>query len=407
MRRHTVSTNETTTIAAAEVDLRAKEKMGKAKARLILEQPFFATIVCNMALIEDRNLAIKTMATNGKEIRYDPDFVNGLTFGQVQFVLCHEAMHIVFDHMFRRGPRNPMGWNIAGDYIINELLKNENVGEMPASVLYDATLTAKGGNTTEGVYDLLDKQARKSGGWGQPGAPGSGQGQHGNGPLDWVDDCPGSAADQAAAQAETKVMVAQAAQAAKMCGKLSAGLERFVDEALQPKVDWRDVLRRFVQSRAKIDYSFARPKRRFLSDDLYLPSLDGHSLGALAVFVDCSGSISDRELSEFSAEIKAIWEDNHPTELNVIYFDSKVSHHDKFSPGEEVTIAHHGGGGTAFSPLFRFVEDNDIEPVAGIVLTDLCCSDFGPPPGYPVLWVANMDGSAPWGEVVLMNPKRS
>jgi predicted metal-dependent peptidase len=95
-------------------------------------------------------------------------------------------------------------------------------------------------------------------------------------------------------------------------------------------------------------------------------------------------------------------EDGNPTALHVVYFDSEVSHYEYFGRDDEVHIEAHGGGGTAFSPIFKYLDNNGINPVACIVLTDLCCNDFGDMPDYPVLWVSNHSDKAPWGEVVKM-----
>lgn len=376
-------------------ELTNAEKLSKAKAKLIMYQPFFASLCCSMPLVEDANMPIKTMATDGKTIWFDPDFVAKCSIDELIFVLCHEVGHKVFAHMFRRGQRDLMKWNIAGDYIINDMLVGDSVGSPPKGALVDASLVQKGGGTTDGVYNLLPDPP-KQGGKG---------GKGGGGLPDQFDECrdaQGDEATRAQAEAEAKVAIAQAAQAAKMCGKLGANLERFVNAALKPKVAWQDVLRRFISAKAKVDYSYARPKRRFLAEDLYLPSLTGERLGELVVAVDCSGSISDKEIGEFAAEMLAIQQDCRPTKLHVIYFHHEVSRVDTFNQDEELRIQPNGTGGTAFSPIFREIDKRDLNPVACVVLTDLCCSDFGPPTEYPTLWVSNHSSEAPWGEVVMM-----
>lgn len=383
----------------------AAAKMGKAKAALILEQPFFATILINLPMKEEPS--IKTMATDGTVFLYNPDFVESLTLDELRFVLCHEVGHCVFQHMFRKGDRHHKTWNQAGDYIINDLLVKENVGKMPQGGLHNSQLVQAGGGTTEGVYEIIYQEGGGGGGGGQ-GKGGNGTTEPGDNHGDPLDDCmdaPGSPADKSQAEQEMKVRVAQAAQAAKMMGKLSAGMQRFVDGALKPKVDWREVLRRFVSSKVKTDASFAKPKRRFLADDIYLPSLTGEALGELVVAVDCSGSVGEKELSEFAAEVRGIVEDCKPSKLHVVYFDSEVAHHDTFLPDDDVVISPHGGGGTAFSPVMRFLDEHDIVPEACVFLTDLYCNDFGDQPAYPVLFVTTAATEAPWGEVVEMSPK--
>lgn len=370
----------------------ALAKIGKCKAALILEQPFFATLLVNLPMREDEG--IPTMATDGTVFLYNPEFVESLTFDELKFVLAHEVGHCIFQHMFRKGQRDHRRWNQAGDYIINDLLNKESIGKMPEHGLHNPQLVQAGGGTTEGVYDLL------------PEGGGGGGGGNGHGdPLDDCMDAPGGPAEKSTAEAEMKVKVAQAAQAAKMMGKMSANLQRFVDAALKPKVDWRDVLRRFVASKVKQDATFARPKRRFFADDIYLPSLTGETLGEVVVAIDCSGSIGQAELNEFGAEVRGIFEDCMPSKLHVVYFDSDVCHHDIFLPDDDLRIEPHGGGGTAFSPVFRYLHDNAVEPECCVFLTDLYCNDFGDPTPYPVLWVTTAATDAPWGEVVEMKPK--
>jgi len=170
-------------------------------------------------------------------------------------------------------------------------------------------------------------------------------------------------------------------------------------------VDWREVLQRFVEKCKDDTRSWARPNRRFLPQGMYLPSTSGEAMGELVVAVDCSGSISDDEISQFAAEVLTIKEDSNPSTIHVIYFDHEVSHYKKFTRDDELHIEPHGGGGTAFSPVFDYINEHNIEPVACVFLTDLWCSDFGDEPPFPTLWVTTEKDStnAPFGEVVVMN----
>lgn len=371
----------------------ASAKMGKAKAALVLEQAFFASIICSLQMIEDDTLNPPTMATNGKWVRYHPQFVEEMDFDEVKFVLCHEVGHCIFQHMFRRGSREHRRWNQAGDYVINDMLVNAKVGKMPQQGLHNPALVAAGKGTTDGVYDLL------------PPSQDDGNGGQSNGHGDPLDDCQdqgGSASEQATAEAEMKVMVAQAAQAAKMCGQMTSEIARMVDGLMKPKVDWKDVLRRFVQARAKVERSWARPNRRFLGDGLYMPAMAGEKMGKIACAIDVSGSISPEEVQAYFSELRGIKDDVRPETMEVIYFHHVIDHHDTFQYDEELEPTEAGSGGTAFSPIFKLIEDKDLDPVCCVVLTDLYCSDFGVQPKYPVLWITTGATAAPWGDVVEM-----
>ena len=386
--------------------------MAKAKAALILDQPFFASILLGMEIVEDST--IPTLATNGEEIRYNPEFLNSLTLAELIFVLGHEVLHTVFQHMTRRESRDPMGWNIAADYVINDLLVKERVGSMPKVGLHDPALVAKGHGTTEGVYSVLNQQKQnqpkpgksqkqKPGQPGQPGQPDDSgfpsPGEPG-GALDQVNDAGSDPASLKQKEAEIRVKIVQAKNAAKAMGRLSAGLARVIDDLTKPRVDWREVLRNFLTTKAKTELSYSKPKRRFLADDLILPSLTGQRLGKIAVAVDCSGSINDSLLAEFKAEILAIVEDTRPESVEVIYFDSEVCGRESFGPDDAIDLKPMGGGGTAFSPIFKALVDSEI--VACIVLTDLESNDFGDPPEFPVLWASTENNRAPFGDVTLI-----
>jgi predicted metal-dependent peptidase len=365
-------------------------RLSKAKTSLILESPFVGTIALNMPfLLSDE---VPTAATNGKRVLFNPSFIADMTDEELKFLVAHEVFHPMMDHNFRRGERNPRKWNRACDYVINQLLTQEGIGKMPSGGLLNAQIYQAGGGTSDGIYNILEDETGDDGGGYADG----------NGPFDDCEDAEGSNAEQAQAQAEMKIKVAQAAQAAKMMGKLSANMQRLVDEVLQPKVDWRDVLQRFAQKARTDQRTYARPNRIFAAQGLYLPSISGEVMGEFAFAVDCSGSVTPQDINQAAAEVTYVFEQLGPVKLHVIYFDSTVSHADTYTAGDTLDIKPHGGGGTAFSPVFRYMEEHDMNPVACVFLTDLYCNDFGPEPDYPVLWVSTGADRAPFGEVVMM-----
>lgn len=387
---------------------KAKNQIDKSRAALVVDHPFFASLLLPMPISE--TLDVETFATDGESIVYNPNWAATLTQQETDFVLAHETLHVVFDHMGRRENRDAQKWNQAADYVINDLLQKEKIGVMPKGGLLDSALVARGNGSAEGIYKLLPASAEKN----KPGKQG--------GALDELIDgkittkpgkngAPGTAkiekldpSQKKEKQESIRVRVIQATNAAKMQGALSSGIDRLVKDATKPKVCWKEVLRRFLSERAKVNYSFARPKRRFLASDLYLPSLKGEKLGSLVVAVDCSGSISDELLDKFSAEINAIRVDALPASIEIVYFDTAILRTQKIDAENDCKLDSIRGGGTAFSPIFEYVNKLETQPIACVVLTDLCCNDFGPAPSYPVLWVCleKLTGiaAAPFGETV-------
>jgi predicted metal-dependent peptidase len=364
-------------------------RLSKAKTSLILESPFIGTIALNMPFLLSDD--VPTAATNGKRVVFNPGFITDMTDEELKFLVAHEVFHPMMEHNFRRGERNPRKWNRACDYVINQLLTQEGIGKMPSGGLLNAQIYQAGGGTSDGIYNILEDESGDDGGYAD-----------GNGPFDDCEDAEGSSAEQAQAQAEMKIQVAQAAQAAKMMGKLSADMQRLVDEVLQPKVNWRDVLHQFITKARTDQRTYARPNRIFAAQGLYLPSISGEVMGELLFAVDCSGSIDQHTLNQFASEIATVKDDCLPVRIHVVYFDSTVSHYESYAPEDSLDIKPHGGGGTAFSPVFAYAQEHGIEPVACVFLTDLYCHDFGDAPDYPVLWVSNGADKAPFGEVVCM-----
>ena len=375
-----------------------KTRLSKAKTNLILDHTFFGALAMNMpfVLVPADHKRITTAATDGKTVWFNEGFITPLTDLELTFLVAHEVCHPAFDHNGRLGSRDPQKWNQAADFVINQILVDEKIGQFIEGGCLNKALYDAGNGISEDIYELLPDQ--KSGGGGKFG---HGGGKNGSA-YDEIQDGSQSDAEREQLGEEWKVKVAQAAQSAKMQGKLSAGLERLVSGVLNSKVNWRDVLRNFLVKSKDDTRSWARPNRRFLAQGMYLPSQDGEAMGELVIAVDCSGSIGEKELNQFAAEITAIKQDMNPAAIHVVYFDSAVCHYDIFTRDDDLFVKAHGGGGTAFSPVFKFIDEKGIEPVATVFLTDLYCDDFGNPPGHPVLWVSYGTDKAPWGEVVKM-----
>jgi predicted metal-dependent peptidase len=132
---------------------------------------------------------------------------------------------------------------------------------------------------------------------------------------------------------------------------------------------------------------------------LYLPSRSGERLGEIALACDCSGSISDQDYIKIATELRTLHADLQPTKLHVVYFDHEVKEVETFGPDVTPQVRRLGGGGTAFSPIWPALANVSEDLACCVVLTDLYCNDFGPAPGYPVLWLTTGQTHAPWGEV--------
>lgn len=361
-----------------------EKKIRKARTGLILDQPFFGSLALRMELIEDSK-KVQTMGVDGKSIYYNPEFVKSLNPLELKGVLCHEVMHVVLMHHLRRDNRDPWKWNIATDYAIN-LILNDAGFTLPEKRLLDGKYKDK---TAEEIYNLLPDQEKQE---SDPGGCGE------------VFDCPDklSPADKTKLEQETKVMVQQAARQAETMGTLPSDLKRLVMDLTAPVINWRELLRRFIQDTAKNDFNWSRPNKRFIGYDLYLPSLLSNELKPVCLAVDTSGSIDDETLKDFSSELSAIMEE-FETEISVIYCDTKIAGVEEFRREDlPLKLNPKGGGGTSFIPPFQWVDEKAKDIACMIYFTDLCCNDFPDEPGYPVLWIQHGDygNDVPFGEVI-------
>lgn len=154
----------------------------------------------------------------------------------------------------------------------------------------------------------------------------------------------------------------------------------------KPVVDWRQVLRRFIDESNTRDFTWRRPNRRFLARRLITPSQVSESISHLVVAIDTSGSIDDKALVAFCSEVNGAFGDGMIDQVTVIYADAAVSRTEEFYAGDEVDMRPEGGGGTAFSDTFAWIAKNCPAASAIIYSTDLEVWDFGEKPAAPVMW---------------------
>lgn len=369
-------------------------KMSQAKTAIVLDQPFFGSLVCNLKFTEDTTC--DTAWTDGTTLGYNPAYVDSLTHAELVGLVCHETLHCASGHPFRRDAREIRKWNVACDVAINQVITDAGMtlpkGSLTASV-------DQKGKSAEWIYDRLPDMPPDPNGQGG-NAPGEVRDSPGN--PDGNGDGDGQGQDTGNSEQDWQQITKQAAQQAKAMGSLPAGLSRFAKDATQPKVDWKAVLRKFVQQNAKSDYTWSRPSSRYASQDIYLPSLQSEDMPAIAIAVDTSGSMDDTALAKAKAEVLAVMNETNPIRVDVFYADARVASHDVFERGEDIVFKPVGGGGTDFRCVFDAISRFEDMPVCLIYITDLCGTFPDTPCDMPVLWVTDTNLTAPFGDTVRM-----
>jgi predicted metal-dependent peptidase len=369
----------------------AQKKLISARTSLVLDQPFFGALALSLTPKEDPTC--NTAWVDGRNLGYNPAFVESLSHGELTGLIAHEVMHCAMGHPWRREGRDKKQFNIACDYAINGDLKDSGFSLPKGGIFPDAT---QHGKSAEWIYARLPQP--------QPDKKGNGSGQDGTGepdPAGEVRDAPTGAGDDgepAPTEDEWKQRTAEALQAAKMQGTLSAGLSRMVEGSLDKRVDVRSLLLRFMTERTRADYSWAQPNPRYIAHGLYLPSLHFIAMGEVAIMVDTSGSVDAASLAYARAIVEDVISEASPVRVSVWYSDAKVCHVSRFEQGEPLIWEPKGGGGTDFRPVLKEIEDEG-SAVCVLCITDLYGS-FPDGCSLPVLWLATTNQVAPFGETI-------
>lgn len=345
---------------------------------------------------------VRTAATNGWDVRYNPSFIeaNMSTDPELRFLILHEATHKAYRHLSTwraLHEEDARLANIAADHFVNLHLQDTDDGEgfikMPKRGV-QPNGKYRGWSVGMIFQDLKQQQ----------------QEQGGKSDDDSMDahDWDGNPANGDAAQEQEQANEIQRAirqgeiMRKKLAGKGAGSADGVFGDLLNPKVDWRKLLREFVTEycAGRDESSWRRPNRRYLSQDIYMPTMVGTTITHLVVGIDTSGSIwGSPEMDQFAAELKRIVEDVHPQRVDVIYWDTDVAGHQTFEDGQFAigNLKPRGGGGTDGSALFRYLAEKRIKPDAIVQLTDGYVGDWGQT-DVPTLWGITTKGTtAPFG----------
>ena len=372
----------------ARLDREVREKLVTARVGLLLRASFFGNLATRLKLVNADDWC-STAATDGRNFYYNSRFIDMLRPKEIEFLFGHEVLHCVYDHFGRRGNRDPQLFNIANDYCVNADLKKHRVGEFITTVpcLYDSKFE---GMSSEEIYDILYENAEKLDLDGliekmlDEHLDADDDGDEGD--KDSDKDCDGpnckggkrprlSAEERAKIRDEIKeaMLAAAAASDSTSAGNLPAGVKRLIQQLTEPKLNWRELLRMQLESTIKSDYSWMRSSRRGWHMDAVMPGMTPEPMIDIAVAIDASGSIDDKMLKDFLAEIQGIMDSFPAFRMHVVTFDTNVYNPRQYDSENLDTVCDYevkGGGGTDFECVFNYLKDNEIEPKRLVMFTD-------------------------------------
>ena len=435
------------------------ERVSRCVTALLREQPFFGSLALRLPIRADAGR--ETLASDGREIRYAPDWVAETDAHAVETVIARVVLACALKHHTRRGDRDLERWQRASQLVTHGLLRDAGFTLPPDAEAWD-------GISVEQAYDRLpEPESDQSGDAGNP-SPGSGDAggagadageddpspDGGDGEGDSADpgagldsddlgqddagDAPSScdpagtgevmdapagggdgedgdagpsASDIAAEEQAWDEAMHQATSLAKAEGKAPGGIEETVRGAHAGTLDWRSLLRRYMTDAAKSDYSWSVPNRRFIDSGLYLPSIRSEGMEAIAVIIDTSGSLPAATLAAFWAELREVAAEIRPESVVVLQVDAAVQDAAEYAPDDlpdEIVVK--GRGGTDFRPGFAWLDEQGIRPSVCLYFTDMECSRYPETePSFPTVWVNYSTPPAdwnrePWGERIDIPP---
>ena len=382
--------SDNTQIQSKYTEAQLTKAMNKAKLEVMSgSSAFLSTVLFSMRF--NWTPQVESICVTEGDLNINPEWFMDLAPVHREVYLAKQAYHNALMHVERRGGKVLGKWQRACNYSVAEILA-KTYRNLPNEVEHDPQYDNM---SVDEIYQLLEDEDGDGDGKGD-GALG---GANGNTPQ----DVPPSMTPDQSQRRKDDLAKAQANQrmSGKDAGSLPGELERLLDELFNPILPWAQLLQNRMKAYDKTDYSMRKPNRRFFPD-FHLPSLYSEGMGAMAVFIDVSGSVSEDDLTVFMSEVAAIKETLNPTELRVILFDTRLQGETLFTRDDTVLdIEYRGGGGTSIHPVVDWIDEN--KPEVALVFTDGYYSSPQKNLSEDVIWVVydNPNFSCEFGEVIL------
>lgn len=401
--------------------LTAEQKVQRAHVSL-MKNPKYCLysgvfMVGKVEIVDD----VPTACTNGRDVMYGRVFIDKLSESNVKGVILHENLHKAFRHttMWKHlYDKHAQMANMACDYVINQMIVDSDPMGSEVALPKEGLLDPKyRGWDSQQVFNDLMKQAEQGsvhvktvGDQTGKDVPVEKEGKtytigEGGEPMDQHDWEGAKEMDAKEKEQLAKDIDQALRQGSILAGKMKGNVPREVTDALEAKVDWREAMREFINSFCmdKDESTWRRPNRRWIDQDVYMPSLIGESVGRIVIAIDMSGSIGNEEIGQFLGEVRKICDTIKPEGIDLIYWDTEVCQHEKYAQEDLdnllASTKPKGGGGTDASCIPKYITAHKLKPECAVVLTDGYIGDWGKW-DCPTLWGITSDVTSPVGKSV-------
>ena len=375
------------------------------------ECSFFGSLMLFAEIETSKSLS--TAATDGKKIFFNEKFLKSLSSSQQNALMLHEVLHMALLHVTRRQGRDPHIWNIAADIVVNDLILRNTSFKLPDGAIIDNKFQDK---SVEYIYEILlktKKYEKYDLMINDILHPGSGnQEKEEEGKSEIENETTIQLSEEEIDEIESfwrdKMEILKNADQHQLNngkGSLPAGIGQEISTILEPEVDWRHALWKYV---GKTPADFDDLDRRFIHKGLYLESLLTEAV-EVSVCIDTSGSVSDELLKQFAGELKGILRSYPNVKCSLFYADCALNGPYEIDRIEQMPKAV-GRGGTSFVPFFDYLKKHNQENSLlgnnkiSIYFTDGYGDFPESEPENPTMWLVCKDGLEssrfPFGEVV-------
>jgi len=374
--------------------MKLSAKISQAKAKLLVDKPYFGTLASKLELIVNDD--IEAFISNGVKLEYREAYLDSLEIEELEFIFANGAMHASLAHDKRRNNRSGWLWQMATDMAINDMLvengmklpygaqyrkrfagmyAEEIYAELKADILRDDEDLEYEANSADDVEKKYEKDSKN-----ESQTPEELQEEILQEQL---------LAEEAIALLERELKK----------GEAPLSIERFFTLEYEGKIDWRDELKMALDRYFRDDYTLLPPSKKLLYSGIYLPSSVSQTF-RLVIVVDSSGSVDEVLLNTFLSEVNFLMSLVSHYEIELIVCDDKVHSHRTFYSGESLDVRLKGGGGTDFRVAFRFVEESFDDVKLLLYFTDLEGIFPQERPNYEVKWVTQKSKYIPFGSII-------
>lgn len=412
---------------------RAEAELEQSIVMVLRKEPFYGHLLGSVMRRIDSSIptAAVTLSPLGVSLVVNPRFfIEQLNRDERCAVIKHEILHLVLRHLFRfedAGMDRTL-LNLAADLVVNQLVYPWPLPEGAITLESFPQLQLRPNKSVEHYYKALERGRQMSGFQALLQKLASGNhSHHGH----WAD----RGGEGFSADSEPSTTANAGSSGGCSPPKLTEQLARILEESFNRQlqrarnrltdrqwgdvpgsiralleqrqdgeggtVDWKRALRLFASAgyRTRVVATTRRRSRRFGT----YPGVRIRRERSLAVVVDTSGSIGAQELSSFFAEIALI----HRTGSDVLVIECDAAVGATYPYRGEPPKTIHGGGGTDFTPAFRWLRDEAGKRFDGcIYLTDGCAAAPEVRPPCRLLWVLTPSGQGGehlrWGKQIRM-----